>query len=264
MVSPRLSPAFADVRPPRVTVRDRQLRFSDMADADQILHRLASPHDVRGRLAVLEELVEWWHGPIPASAEQPSLTGRIDASLPLPLRWLYGRFGTRSEFFSHQNYLLPPERLEVVAGGRVRFYAENQGVYVWATASSGDDPPVWGRFNQEDLPWDEEAVSLSEFLIQVALFEATMGAPFGASAAWLPASKLRRVCEVLAPVPLGPWRWPSDPTRFYASGGALMFAAPNGEQDGRLGFSVWVGAKTRDPLSFLTDIVDDAWEYVSF
>ena len=52
-----------------------------------------------------------------------------------------------------------------------------------------------------------------------------------------------------------------NPSRFHAGNGAFVFSCPNGEWQGTLGYSIWIGAKSETPLSYLRGIVDDSWEY---
>jgi hypothetical protein len=61
--------------------------------------------------------------------------------------------------------------------------------------------------------------------------------------------------------------------RFFAGGGAFMFAAENGvgkpygkksyRRDAKRYYSVHIGAKTEAPLQFLKPLIDDRWEYVA-
>src|SRR5262249_45817935 len=126
-----------------------------------------------------------------------------------------------------------------------------------------EDPFVWGRVNEASEAWIEEGMKLSEFLIQVCLFESIMAAPYGASAAWADEATLKKVTKPLKELPLPPWHWPDFPTRFFYSKGAFLFACPNGMCDGKQGYSIWVGATTEYPLAFLREIVDEGWEYVA-
>jgi hypothetical protein len=162
-----------------------------------------------------------------------------------------------------QNWLLGPAELETDETGKAVFYCENQGVYLWATMLEGDDPPVWGMLNEQDIPWTEEGMTLSAFLIQACLFEGLGRAPYGASAAWADEQALERVVAPLRPLPLPPWHWPAYPSRLWYGGGAFAAAGPNGEYQGKKGFSIWVGAKTDQPLAYLREIVDEGWEYVA-
>ena len=162
-----------------------------------------------------------------------------------------------------QNRFVPPDRLTQDEDGFTTFYVENQDVYLWAVKEMGTDPEVYGQF-KGDEPWTAEDVRLSEFLIQALLFEVVMGAPYGASASWETEDVVDRIAAHVPPLKAGTWRWPSSPTRFYGKSGACAVTCPNGEADGVLGYSIWIGAKTGEPLAFLHDIAGEAWEYKSF
>jgi hypothetical protein len=238
----------------------------DFSSVDHALDRLRTPTTVQDRLCVLQHLVEYWHG-----QTKPD-DGMSDAELaglplPLPLRWWFGWAGKRSEVMSGQNILFKPrdDRHKywqlAVNDGRLFFYIENQGVYEWTTLPEGDDPPVFGRYERTD-PWEQEAVTLSEHLILMCLFEAVMcHAKYGASAAMLDEQTFTKIVSSIPPVAIGPWRWMQ--TRFFAGRGAFMYACDQGEFKGRRAYSVWIGAKTEHPLQFLKPHLDDSWEYVA-
>jgi hypothetical protein len=230
---------------------------------DVALATLGQPLTVDDRLAILRQLAEYWHGPISPLDGLPD-TDMQGRTLPSPLRWWYKLAGRRREVFCKSNRLLDPSGLMVVQEGLTVFYIENQGVYLWATSLEGDDPPVWGRFNEQDVRWVQEGMTLSEFLIQACLLEGLMQAPCAAAAGWLADDVLERVIAPLRSLPLSPWHWPAYPSRFFVGGGAFVFACPNGEFEGRAGYSVWVGAKTEHSLAYLREVVDESWEYVGF
>lgn len=78
---------------------------ANVAAIDRALDRLRQPTTVHDRLAILQELIEFWHGPI-----RPE-DGMTDAEmtsqpLPLPLRWWYRFAGKRSEIMSGQTFCL--------------------------------------------------------------------------------------------------------------------------------------------------------------
>ena len=207
------------------------------------------------------------------------------------LQWLDRRGVDRAGVLCRQNHLLGPERLEFEDNHLV-FYLENQGVYLWATAVGkkrddspgqpqlrlpfmGEDPCpapkapdeeslVSGRFNRENTPWELRKRRLSEFLIQMCLFEAIMRAKHRACASWANQQILDRVTLPLELVPLGAWRWPTYPHRFWAGGGAFVSACPNGTVDGELGYTILVGATDEEPLHYLKAIVDRCWERRTF
>jgi hypothetical protein len=256
-------------------------------EIDHLLASLGRPSSLERRLEILDHLITYWHGGLDAGPRRTEAELR-GFRLSRPLRWLYERGVDRSGVFSRQNQLLGPGELEI-EDGHLLFYVEAQGVYLWATAEEkgaeplgqlrlpfldeeppgptagkDDDPPVWGRFSKKDKPWVREEVRLSEFLIQVCLFEAIMSAPHGAWASWDNQHRLDRVTAPLQLVPLGPWRWPKYPHRFWAGGGAFVFACPNGLVDGELGYTIHAGAKAEEPLHYLKAIVDRSWEYRTF
>jgi hypothetical protein len=147
-------------------------------------------------------------------------------------------------------------------GDRRAFYAENQGVFVWATEAVGADPVVWGRFIEQDERWQAEREPLSRFLLQIVAFEAIMGAPCGAAASWTTLPQLESALGRLERLPWGSWRWPAEPGWFYAGTDVLAFACPNGPTPSGPAdrFSVWIGARSLDALAFLRGVQDITWD----
>lgn len=243
---------------------------------DQTLDRLRHPTTVYERLRVLEELVNYWHGPIrPEDGMSDDEIGGV--KLPLPLRWWYRWAGKRKDVMSGQNFLFVPRdynhkyRILAVVAGRLHFYVENQGVCQWATLPDGDDPPVFGRYEYRGR-WAQEGVTLSEHLILACLFEAVMcHANYAASVARLEEDKLAAIARHIPPLAIPPWRWPG--MRFFAAQGAFMWAAENGrgkpygKNRFRSGekkyYSVHIGAKTEAPLQPLRPLIDNQWEYLA-
>lgn len=128
-----------------------QLGHLDFIAVERALDRLRRPTTVHDRLDVLQQLVEYWHGPIsPDDGISDAEIGGV--ALPLPLRWWYRWAGKRTEVMSGQNFLFVPRddryrcRTLAAIDGRLHFQVENQGVYQWATLPVGDDPPVFGRY----------------------------------------------------------------------------------------------------------------------
>ena len=242
-------------------------RDIEAAKLDRSLRDFRTLTIVEARLAGLRQLVEYWHGPIEAT------DGFSDEDLegvpaPFPLRWWYRLAGRRGGILSGQNRLLAPHELTVAGDGRLPFYVENQGVYLWSTLPDGD-PPVWGKFENAnevwgDVEWTDEGMRLSEFLMEVCLFEAIMTAPYGAAAGWAEESTLARLRKELPLLPLTPWRWPQSPSQFYGREGAFMFACPNLSPQGTQAYSVWIGAKSPQPLAFLKGLGNEReWDHVA-
>ncbi len=91
-----------------------------------------------------------------------------------------------------------------------------------------------------------------------------MPAEHGACASWANQALLDRVTAPLEPVPLGAWRWPSYPHRFWAGSGAFVSACRNGIVNGEPGYTIVVGARDEEPLDYLKAIVDRSWEHRTF
>lgn len=122
----------------------------DSARLDRALALLREPTTLEDRLHVLQQLVEFWHGPIcpQDGMTDAQLTGM---SLPWSLQWWYRWAGKRKKIMSGQNRLMcPGEKMLTVKDGNLRFYVENQFVYQWSTLPHGMDPPVFGRYNDTD------------------------------------------------------------------------------------------------------------------
>jgi hypothetical protein len=183
-------------------LRPSKLKFRSV---DQALDRLRQPTLIQDRLSVLQHVVEYWHAPIRAK------DGMSDAELagscvPAALRWWYRWAGRRSEIMTGQNILFAPRGEHgqpFMLDDRLLFYVENQGVYQWATLADGDDPAVFGRY-EDNQPWHAEGMRVSEHLILTCLFEAIMcHARFRASAAWLDEDKFAAVVEQIPPIAIG-------------------------------------------------------------
>jgi len=229
---------------------------------DDALRRLGPSSTTQERLDVLRQVAEFWHGPISPDDgfSEEELRGK---PIPFPLRWWFRLAGRRTSISSSLNSLLGPDELATDSDGRLVFYVEAQAVYVWATMPDGDDPPVFGRFNEPEIPWTQEGMTLSEFLLGACLFEGIINAPFAAWASWVEQSTLDMLAAELSPLPLIPWRWPAFPGRFFARNGAAMFVCSNDDRRGNTAFTIRAGAKSEEPLAFLKEIVDDGWEYVA-
>jgi len=241
---------------------------SDLNDAnlDLTLARLNGPTTAEERFEILQELVQYWHGPIgPQDGMKQDELGGL--RLPLLLRRWYSWGGNREEILSGQNFLFSPKggaqgfyKLSV-EDDHLAFYIENQGVYQWATLPEGDDPPVFGRHDDGEA-WQPEGITLSEHLIIACLVEAILcHSPFGASTAWLKEEKLQQIVGQRLRLSTLGWRWPG-PSRFYAGGGVFMYVCAH-QIRGEAGYSIWIGAKTEEPLQFLKPHIDKDWEYVA-
>lgn len=102
---------------------------------------------------------------------------------------------------------------------------------------------------------EEENAKLSEFALQMVVFETALESKHRASAAWMSRTDLDPAVSVVHPLGFPEWRWPSHPTRFYAGQDALLVAAPNDDD-----YSVWLGAWNQDALKRLVARSRAAWD----
>lgn len=160
------------------------MNFAEFEIVENKLRSLEQGTSLEDRLHTLELLINYLHGPIESGDGYSNEELARWDELPFPLQWWLQFAGRRASIFSHQNYLILPdgeEGMELNDTGRFVFYSENQAVYLWSIFPNGDDPSVWGRFNEEDISWTEEGMLLSEFLIGACLIEGIMQSPYMAS-----------------------------------------------------------------------------------
>ncbi len=203
----------------------------------------------------LERFLSRWYGP---PDREPAVDG--DA-LPGPLRDWFALTSRWSTPVATQNRVLSRPWLD---DGKLVFWVENQGVWLWATTADGDDPPVYDRENVDGAGWQPTGEPLSTFLLHVAVFEAVMGARHGACAAWVSPAPFEEVLAPLHPLPMPDWRWPAGGHRLYAADGLLALGGPNpgpGETAETADLrEVWVAADHPDRLAYLTRIENVAWD----
>jgi hypothetical protein len=181
-----------------------------------------------------------WHGDLQGYAPEELQAVR----LPEVLLDYYAVAGRRATSNLH---LVPPAEL-VVADGVVCFVIEEQGVYSFETVADSADPPVWLR---EDESRERLGEPLDRFLLQYALFEATIGGPVGgwgyAERAALPA-----IAEVMPALPLEPWPHPAGQLSFHVGDDLIGLVWDAGEE--RL--DVWAAAHTSGRVERLDGLVD--------
>lgn len=235
-------------------VRDRVGRaVSEHALIDQALDRLRGPTSVQDRLGILQELIQFWHGPI-QPGDGIADGGLAGIAMPEPLRSWYRWAGKRRDIML---LLMKPKKLEI-EDGLLRFNLDDQeDAYQWGTFPEGDDPPVFGRFDAGEL-WEAENVRISEHLILMCVDEViAFHAKHFASAAGLEERKLAEIASIIPPLAIGPWGWSGK--RFFAGTGAFMVACASGPPEGEQRYFVSIGAKTREPLQFLRTSLDEHW-----
>jgi hypothetical protein len=171
----------------------------------------------------LERFLTGWYG---QPNREAGVVAADEVEVPRPLGAWYELASRWSMPLTGQNQLLGPDDV-YVDDGKLVFWVENQGVWLWAADPAGGDPAVFDRANEPGEPWEPTGVTLSTFLLHVAVFEAIMGARYQASAAWVTPQQLDAVLAPLRPLPMRPWRWPQAGARLYAAERLLGFACPN-------------------------------------
>ena len=160
------------------------------------------------------------------------------------------------------NQLIAPGELTLEDDRKLVFCAENQGVVIWATTPEGGDPPVYIKGSTMDDPlgsrgWVEEGEPLSRFLLQLVLFEAMIGAPFGGVALAQPEPGWSAVVAPLSPLPLAGWHWPATDTRLWVGDDVIAQTCPDPGADTR---EVHVGARTEEAARYLEALRDVDWD----
>lgn len=211
------------------------------------------------QIEALKSFLIKWYGNFVENDGLPKAKLKLSKyHLPPPLVALYQFVGQRKEVISFQNQLLNPDELDL-QGPLLVFYVENQGVYLWAARIDGENPQVVGKFNQEREEWQAEEELLATFLYELCLFEAVMGAPYGASASSCSKDELEAILKYWTPIPYGAWRWPAYPTRFYAINGALLVVMPNYDE-----YTIVCGARKKENLDFMKQFVNKGWDHCNF
>lgn len=167
-----------------------------------------------------EDFLTAWYGP----SQSPIVAWPGDE--PEPLRHWWSWQAAWGKPLSHQNVILGPEEL-YADEDRTVFYVENQAVVLWGYRGSGD-PPVSERLNEASAEWIELGLTLSQFLLEVAVFEAGFGADNSVSASFVDEQELDHFTTDLVEYPCRGW----PRSRIYAGDSLLVVATENAEPRG--------------------------------
>ncbi|MFE6157743.1 hypothetical protein ACFQ7F_02340 [Streptomyces sp. NPDC056486] len=196
-----------------------------------------APVDKQGLLHFLRD----WYG----DPTSPSAKAKSSRSAPKELiEWHEISTQWDGRITSH-NYAIPLPELEV-HDGKVPFWVENQGTWLWAFDPDDQDHLVYEQEPSGDpAPWAPTSESLPEFLIHATVMEAILGAPArkiatGVDAEWL----LTR--ENVSPLPSPPWNWPARESRILLGEDWLALVHPSDEPE--LGYDITLAAITPENL----------------
>ncbi|HEX6351512.1 hypothetical protein [Actinophytocola sp.] len=199
------------------------------------------------RIGAMRAFLTAWYPESVPGAVAPVVTG-----VPAALAALYAIAAGRPEVLGTQNEVLVPDKLRTdPAEGLVVFAGENQGNFWWMFEPDEDDPTVW-RVPSGGTP-EAEGEPLSGFLVQFCLFEALSGT-LTAGSSMTPPEQARQVTSVLREVPLAPWSWPAEQTRFFVAPDLVVYA-------GTFDDTVELVAGARTPAAFAPlKATDVPWE----
>ncbi|MFK0202138.1 hypothetical protein [Streptomyces lavendulae] len=153
------------------------------------------------------------------------------------------------------NYAIPLSELKA-EGGKVSFWVENQGAWVWAFDPTSDDLAVYEREPSDGLtPWEKTGESLSEFLIHATVMEAILGAPArkiaqGVRIEWLNSERVHKI-------PFPAWNWPARNSCIYA--GDSWLALVHASDDAPTTSDVTLAARSPENLAWADNVPEIKW-----
>ncbi|MEU9736470.1 hypothetical protein [Streptomyces sp. NPDC048002] len=163
------------------------------------------------------------------------------------------------EITSH-NYAIPLAEL-AAEDGKIPFWVENQGTWVWAFDPKSEDYFVYEREpSDEPTPWRRTGERLSDFLIHATIMEAILGAPTtkvaqGVSADWLWSR------EGSHEFPFPAWAWPAPGSRILFDESWLALVHPSDDPDA--GHDITLAARAPGDLSWAENIPGIKWRSYS-
>lgn len=163
------------------------------------------------------------------------------------------------EITSH-NYAIPLSEL-TMEDGKIPFWVENQGTWVWAFDPTSEDFSVYEREpSDEPTPWRRTGERLSDFLIHATILEAILGAPAtkvaqGVSAGWLWSQEGSRELSLPA------WNWPARDSRILFGESWLALVHPCDDPDA--GHDITLAARASGDLSWAENMPGIRWRSYS-
>ena len=194
----------------------------------------------------MREFLTGWYPGLKPDTPRPGV--------PAALAELYAVAAGRPEVLGTQNEVYARDELRThPQEGLLVFAAENQGNFSWLVDPAEEDPVVWLAPPHEGPVAEREP--LSGFLVQFCLFEAIAAGPPHAGCWGASAAQAREATAQLREVPLAPWLWPADPTRFFAGPDLLLCTSTFADGD----VQIIAAARSATALAPLTD-TDVPWD----
>ncbi len=163
------------------------------------------------------------------------------------------------EITSH-NYAIPLAELAAEAG-KIPFWVENQGTWVWAFDPKSEDCSVYEREpSDEPTPWRRTGERLSDFLIHATILEAILGAPATKVAQGVPVDWLWSR-EGSHELPFPAWNWPARDSRIILGESWLALVHPSDDPDA--GHDITLAARAPGDLSWAENTPGVKWRSYS-
>ncbi|MDT0267679.1 hypothetical protein RM844_15435 [Streptomyces sp. DSM 44915] len=158
------------------------------------------------------------------------------------------------------NYPIPLTEL-APEDGKIPFWVENQGTWVWAFDPDSADHTVYERApSDEPEPWQRTGEGLSAFLAHATVLEALLCAPEAKIARNVGADWLREQQGSRA-LPFPTWNWPAPESRLFCGERWLALVYPS--DDSEAGHDITVAATTPEALSWVENTPDVTWRSYS-
>lgn len=205
----------------------------------------------------LEGFVTGWY---PESSTQAPDVDMPDF-IPRALADFYRLAARRPAIMGGHNRIVPMPELRAEEGAELLvFGVECQGGWTWSIPPTAGDTDVDPSVRLEDARFEDrrsaaEQEPLSRFLLQFALKEAAVTAPYGAYSFDLPRRFLPQLESCLQRVPLQPFLAPVAPTDLLVASGLVTTVTPGWDEDK---VEVRVGASHRSALHPLVQL-DIPW-----
>ncbi|MFF4396525.1 hypothetical protein [Streptomyces sp. NPDC001480] len=211
-----------------------------------------TPTDNQGLLRFLRR---WYGAPKAPNArleESPETPKELVEWHEISAQW--------GEMITSHNYAIPLPEL-ATEDGKIPFWVENQGTWVWAFDPNDEDHPVYEREpSDEPSPWKRTGERLSEFLIHATVLEAILGAPITKVAQEVQADWLWSQ-EGSRESPFTAWNWPTRDSRIVSGENWLALVHPS--DDPEAGHDITLAAITPEDLAWAEKIPGIKWRTYS-
>ncbi|MER5429652.1 hypothetical protein [Streptomyces sp. NPDC002588] len=211
-----------------------------------------APTDNQGLLRFLRR----WYGapavPNVRLGESPGVPRELVEWHEISARW--------GGLIASHNYAIPLPELST-EDGKIPFWVENQGTWVWAFDPNNEDHSVYEREpSDEPTPWKCTGERLSEFLIHATVVEAIMGAPAskvaqGVQVDWLWSQ------EGISEFPFPAWNWPTRDSRILFGESWLALIHPSDAPEA--GHDITLAAVAPEDLEWAENATGIKWRSYS-